>query len=78
MNIENVINPDPITDFEMYTDKGNELVANIVKQAAKRNKPFTWVEQKLEKLGDSSPKFEEATDTAVREACYMELFGDLN
>ena len=66
------------TDFEMYTDAGNQKVAQIVEQAAKRNKPFTWVEQRLEKLGDSSSKFEEATDTAVREACYMELFGDYN
>ena len=54
------------TDFEMYTDAGNQKVAQIVEQAAKRNKPFTWVEQRHEKLGDSSPKFEEATDTAVR------------
>jgi hypothetical protein len=65
-------------EFEMYSDAGNKKVATIVKRAAKRNKPFTWVELELEKLGDSSTKFEEATDTAVREACYMELFGDLN
>ena len=65
-------------DFAMYSDKGNEKVAKIVTMAKKRNKPWTWVELKLEALGDSSTKFEEATDTAVREACYMELFGDYN
>jgi len=65
-------------DFEMYTDKGNQKVLTIVKKAARWNRVWTWVELELEKLGDSSPKFEEATDTAVREACYEYLYGDLH
>ena len=65
-------------DFAMYSDKGNEKVLTIVKKAIRWNRPFTWVEQKLEDLGDSSVKFEEATDTMVREACYVHIYGDLH
>jgi hypothetical protein len=68
-----------MTDFAMFTAEGNQLVARIA--AAGRelaavdgpNNPtelaVQWAFRELEKLG-AAEDYEEATDTAVREAVY--------
>ena len=62
-------------DFAMFTAEGNQLVARIAK-AADQMKEFEgtervwdWALWELEKLA-AADGFEEATDTAVREALY--------
>jgi hypothetical protein len=68
-----------MTDFAMFTAEGNQLVARIA--AAGRelaavdgpNNPtelaVQWAFRELDKLG-AAEDYEEATDTAVREAVY--------
>lgn len=58
------------TDFAMFTDAGNIAVANIVGAAHIRNLSWDAVDEMLQTLA-TLPGFEEATDTAVREAVYV-------
>lgn len=62
------------TDFAMYTDEGNQMVANVVDRA-KRNH-WTWAQTQaaLVQLSQNHPDVAgEATDTAVREVVYTTL-----
>ena len=62
-------------DYGMFSKEGNLLVGNIVEQAlAMRDnegveRVWDWCLVKLEVIA-SAKSFEEATDTAVREAVY--------
>ena len=59
-------------DFEMFTEMGNDAVAAIVEMAKKAMLPWSTVESMLEVLSQNET-YAEATDTAVREAVYMEM-----
>lgn len=62
-------------DYGMFSKEGNLLVGNIVEQALQMRdnegveRVWDWTCSKLEVLG-TAKSFEEATDTAVREAVY--------
>lgn len=62
-------------NFNMFTDQGNLLVGNIVEQALDMvenegvERVWDWTLGKLEVIA-SAKGFEEATDTAVRDAVY--------
>ena len=64
--------------YEMFTKEGNELVHRIVEAGVALRKfdslerVWEWAERELIKLGHAEG-FEEATDTAVREAVYEKL-----
>ena len=58
-----------MNDFDMYTDRGNQRVAAIVRQAKAQQLPWAEVYNRLLKLSKESG-FEEAGDTEVREAVY--------
>jgi len=60
-------------DFEMFTEMGNDAVSSIVELSKKAMLPWSTVESMLEALS-TNETYSEATDTAVREAVYMELF----
>jgi hypothetical protein len=65
--------------YNMFTEEGNTKVAALVAQAreyANVDGPqnpvelaWNWLLNELDALA-RDPQFEEATDTAVREACY--------
>ena len=65
-------------NYEMFTSQGNELVHRIVEAGVALRKfdsferVWEWAEHELIKLGHAEG-FEEATDTAVREAVYEKL-----
>ena len=59
-----------MTNFAMYTDAGNDAVGSIVKLAISQNLSWTVVQGLLKALSQDE-RFEEATDTAVRETVYM-------
>ena len=62
-------------NFNMFTEQGNLLVGNIVEQALAMvenegvERVWDWTLAKLEVLA-TAKSFEEATDTAVRDAVY--------
>ena len=64
--------------YEMFTKEGNELVHRIVEAGVALRKfdsferVWEWAEHELIKLGHAEG-FEEASDTAVREAVYEKL-----
>ena len=70
------------TDFGMFTTAGNCAVADIVREARElagidgpinpRLQALAWMDAELAALSDNDG-FEEATDTAVREAAYVEF-----
>jgi len=53
----------------MFTDAGNDAVGSIVKLAINQNLSWTVVRGLLKALTQDE-RFEEANDTAVREAVY--------
>ena len=65
--------------YNMFTQQGNDKVAalvNTARQLADVDGPYNateqawnWLLNELDALA-RDPAFEEATDTAVREACY--------
>ena len=59
-----------MTNFTMFTDAGNDAVGSIVKLAISQNLSWTVVQGLLKALSQDE-RFEEATDTAVRETVYM-------
>jgi len=63
--------------YEMYTDEGNAAVHEIVAVAYRINISWQVVMQMLEKLSRVKG-FEEATDTAVRDAVWFALSRRLN
>ena len=62
-------------DYAMFSKAGNYKVAHIVNTAKNLavsepiERVWNWVEAELDALS-IDPKFEEATDTAVRDAVY--------
>jgi hypothetical protein len=61
-------------DYEMYTDFGNDAIDAIVRSARILKTDWPTVQNDLFELARKFPKdFGEATDTAVREAVYVEL-----
>jgi hypothetical protein len=63
-----------MTDFGMFTDAGETVVASLVDLAKKSALPWDTVETMLQALSNNEV-FSEASDTAVREAVYCELYG---
>ncbi len=63
--------------YEMFTDEGNAAVHEIVAVAYRINISWQVVMQMLEKLSNVKG-FEEATDTAVRDAVWYALSRRLN
>lgn len=63
-----------MNDYGMFTEFGNDAVAAIVRQARTLNMSWDQVNDELYALAKRFPNdFGEATDTAVREAVYIEL-----
>ena len=68
-----------MSEFGMFTAEGNQKVAALVDQAREYagvdgpqqpvEMAWNWLLNELDALS-LQPGFEEATDTAVREACY--------
>ena len=67
-----------MTDYAMFTDQGNAMVHRIVEAGLKLKttdpieRVWDWAYRELEKLA-TADQFEEATDTAVRDAVYERL-----
>ena len=65
-------------NYEMFTAEGNDLVHRIVLAGQSLSKfdpmerVWDWAQHELNKLSHA-PGYEEATDTAVREAVYDRL-----
>ena len=62
-------------DYGMYTDAGNSAVDSIVEMARKHQLSWHTVYDMLEAIS-LEEAYEEATDTAVREAVYETLVGN--
>lgn len=61
-------------DYGMFSEFGNDAVHAIVRQARVLNLAWEQVHDELYSLAERFPNdFGEATDTAVREAVYIEL-----
>jgi leucyl aminopeptidase (aminopeptidase T) len=56
--------------YSMYTDAGNEAVDSIVEMARKHQLSWSTVRAMLSALAQEEA-YDEATDTAVREAVYQ-------
>jgi len=63
--------------YGMFTDAGNEAVNSIVEMARKHQLSWQTVYDMLEAIS-LEEAYEEATDTAVREAVYETLVGKRN
>lgn len=63
--------------YGMFTDAGNSAVDSIVEMARKHQLSWPAVRAMLSALAQDE-RFEEATDTAVREAVYETLVGNQN
>lgn len=59
-------------DFGMFTPAGDAAVAALVATAIENYRGYGWVLAQLNKLAEVDI-FAEATDTVVREACYIAL-----
>jgi len=57
-------------DYDMYTDAGNEAVNSIVEMACKHQLSWRTVKYMLAALA-LEEAYDEASDTAVREAVYQ-------
>ena len=60
-------------DYGMFTDAGNAVVDSIVEMGRKHQLSWHTVYDMLEAIS-LEEAYEEATDTAVREAVYETLF----
>jgi hypothetical protein len=62
--------------YGMYTEAGNSAVAKIIECA--ETAELTWpLTQVLLFTLATDDRYEEASDTAIRERVYAELFGEL-
>ena len=64
-------------DYGMYTDAGNSVIGSLVDMARRHQLSWHTVYDMLEAIS-LEEAYEEATDTAVREAVYETLFGNRN
>ena len=64
-------------NYGMYTDAGNAVIGSVVDLARKHQLTWHTVHDMLEAIS-LEEAYEEATDTAVREAVYETLFGNQN
>jgi len=64
-------------NYGMYTDAGNSVIGSLVEMARKHQLSWHTVHDMLEAIS-LEEAYEEATDTAVREAVYETLFGNQN
>ncbi len=64
-------------NYGMYTDAGNSVVHSIVEMARKHQLSWHTVHDMLEAIS-LEEAYEEANDTAVREAVYQTLVGKRN
>ena len=77
-----MIQPMTVTNYDMFTTKGNWMVDRIVQAGRKLRTTDTdqqvwaWTERELRKLA-TAKEFGEATDTAVRELVYDKLGVDI-
>ena len=62
-------------DYGMYTDAGNEAVHSIVEMAGRHHLSWPTLVGMLSALA-LEEAYDEATDTAVKEAVYETLFGN--
>ena len=62
-------------NYGMYTDAGNSVIGSLVEMARKHQLSWHTVHDMLEAIS-LEEAYEEATDTAVREAVYETLFGN--
>ena len=69
---EAVIDEQNCTHFEMFTEQGNRLVAQIVKNAIAKELDWSEVIVQLRELAKHSA-YGEATDTAVRQIVYWAI-----
>ena len=70
-----------MNDFGMFTDLGNRAVKNIIDNAIERKQSWKEVMDALIDLGENelngNKRFEEATDTVVRENVFNAIgYGD--
>ena len=70
-----------MNDFGMFTDLGNRVVKNIIDNAIERKQSWKEVMDALIDLGENelngNKRFEEATDTVVRENVFNAIgYGD--
>ena len=61
----------------MFTDAGNSVIGSLVEMARKHQLSWHTVHDMLEAIS-LEEAYEEATDTAVREAVYETLSGNRN
>ena len=60
--------------YGMFSEEGDKRVGAIVMSAIEGKCPWNWVMWRLDHLGgEIGSEFEEATDTAVREAVWERL-----
>jgi hypothetical protein len=64
-------------DYGMFTDAGNAVIGSLVEMARKHQLSWHTVYDMLEAIS-LEEAYEEATDTAVREAVYQTLVGKRN
>ena len=62
-------------NYGMYTDAGNAVIGSVVDLARKHQLTWHTVHDMLEAIS-LEEAYEEATDTAVREAVYETLVGN--
>ena len=67
-----VIDEQNCTHFEMFTEQGNRLVAQIVKNAIDKQLDWPEVHAQLHELAKHS-SYGEATDSSVREIVYWAI-----
>ena len=63
--------------YGMFTDAGNSVIGSLVEMARKHQLSWHTVHDMLEAIS-LEEAYEEATDTAVREAVYETLSGNRN
>ena len=64
-------------NYGMYTDAGNSVIGSLVEMALKHQLSWHTVHDMLEAIS-LEEAYEEATDTAVREAVYETLVSNRN
>jgi hypothetical protein len=69
------MNKRKMMNYGMFTDAGNDAVAQVVEMAKTTGISWNTVSAMLYAVADNNEVYSEASDTAVREAVYLELYG---